>query len=146
MAHATASGPLALAHATALVGAGWADGPPQKVGSDKGGLSVEGVLSLLEQLPSGSKSSLPERMLPWTTILMQPAWGAAASPVWKGVRPDSDDSAADRLAHAIGLVVLASDCAARVATGAVTEVADVVEQLCACRLRRFSELAANGRL
>ena len=121
LSHATASGPL-----SAL-----------RNGRDNSmRLSVTGVLSLLEKLPeSVGRASLPERLLPWTAVLIQPAWRA---PV--------DAPEVERLAVAIGQVVLAADCAARIATGTVTDEADIVEQLGACRMRRFTELALSDRL
>ena len=105
-------------------------------------LSVEGVLSLLEKLPPGARATLPERMLPWTSVLMQPAWSQQPQQQEQG----NLSSVPERLAVAIGQVVLAADCAARVATGAVTEYEDVAEQLGIHRMRRFTELAQGERL
>ena len=121
LSHATATGPL-----SAL-----------RNGRDNSmSLSVTGVLSLLEKLPETvERASLPDRLLPWVSVLMQPAWRAAA-----------DAPEAERLAVAIGQVVVAADCAARIATGAVTEEADIVEQLGVCRMRRFTELALSESL
>jgi hypothetical protein len=121
LSHATATGPL-----SAL-----------RNGRDNSmSLSVTGVLSLLEKLPETvGRASLPDRLLPWVSVLMQPAWSAAA-----------DAPEAERLAVAIGQVVVAADCAARIATGAVTEEADIVEQLGVCRMRRFTELALSESL
>lgn len=124
LSHATATGPLSVLRNNS---------------ENNMCLSVDGVLSLLEKLPAKvPRASLPERLLPWTSVLMQPEWA----------RPMTAANAAEveRLAVAIGHVVLAADCAARIATGAVTEGADVVEQRGACRMQRFAELALMERL
>jgi hypothetical protein len=124
LSHATATGPLSLlrnSHDNCI------------------SLTVHGVLSLLEKLPDRvERASLPERLLPWTSVMMTPEWA----------RPTAETDAAevDRLAAAVGQVVLAADLAARIATGAVTEEVDVIEQLGVCRMRRFTELALSGRL
>ncbi len=124
LSHATATGPLSVLRNSC---------------DNSMSLSVDGVLSLLEQLPGHvDRASLPERLLPWTSVMMRSEWACPTA--------GTDAAEVDRLAIAIGQVVVAADCAARIAIGAVTEEVDIVEQLGVCRMRRFSELALCDRL
>eukprot|EP01043_Picozoa_sp_COSAG02_P071325 COSAG02_NODE_12990_length_1464_cov_0.740659_1_plen_353_part_00 len=124
LSHATATGPLSVLRNSC---------------DNSMSLSVDGVLSLLEQLPGHvNRASLPERLLPWTSVLMRREWACPMAA--------TDLAKVDRLAIAIGQLVVAADCAARIATGAVTEEVDIAEQLGVCRMRRFSELALSERL
>ena len=119
--HATSGGPLSAA---------------------VGGVTVEGVVSMLGLLPEGCKNTLPARLLPWTTVMMRPEWDSVTAPD----DGDAEAAAADRLGSAFALLVLAADTAARVATGAVTEPEGMIRQLCARRLRHFAQLAAADEL
>ena len=110
-----------------------------KVRADPGKSSGSVSGKLLEKLPDDvDRASLPERMLPWTSVLMRPEWE----------RPTAaqDATEAECLAVAIGQLVVAADCAARIATGAVTDEGDIVKQLGVCRMRRFTEFVLSERL